>query len=69
MQEVGDLHVELVRRRDAADAQAAKLQGLLRKSENEANNLKFLLQQHVQRAKALEAESNVCVYAVYDGGC
>lgn len=58
-QEVNELHMELVRRRDAAEAQLKKMKAGFRKVEHENSDLRFLNSQYAHKIRVLERESQV----------
>jgi hypothetical protein len=62
VKEVNQLHLELVRAKDAADKQAKSIRGALRKVEHENADLKFLNTQYAHKIKAQEKDGEV-------GGC
>ena len=56
IKEVNALHMELVRRKDAAEAQVTAIKSAHRRMEHENADLKFLNTQYAARAKILETE-------------
>ncbi len=58
-QEVNNLHMELVRRKDAAEEQLNKLKATYRKIEHENADLRFLNTQYAQKVRALEKDAQV----------
>eukprot|EP00730_Choanoeca_flexa_P018612 TRINITY_DN9057_c0_g1_i1.p1 TRINITY_DN9057_c0_g1~~TRINITY_DN9057_c0_g1_i1.p1 ORF type:complete len:1038 (+),score=381.25 TRINITY_DN9057_c0_g1_i1:106-3219(+) len=56
VKEVNQLHGELIRRRDVADAQLKKLKAHMRGMEHENNDLRFLNSQYAQRIRVLERD-------------
>jgi centrosomal protein CEP135 len=63
--EVNELHMELIRRRDVADAQLKKLKAGFRKVEHENSDLRFLNTQYAHKLRVLEKESQVCNLIIY----
>ena len=57
MREVNQLHVELVKRKDAMDSQVKKIRSSLRKVEHENADLRFLNTQYAHKLRAQEGES------------
>ncbi|EGD72912.1 hypothetical protein PTSG_12195 [Salpingoeca rosetta] len=59
VKEVNELHMEIVRRKDVADAQTKTLKAHMRQLQHENADLRFLNSQYAQQIKSLEKESDV----------